>query len=539
MIYSSGSHQRLEPRDQISAIRSTTSWCDNQGLFLATALFLAALSGCGPGNQPNLGPTGSAKVSLNLTLSQKAAAVQNHQSGFWATVRRWLLPTEAWAVSTADVSKIQIQVTAPDLPFPVTTEEETSGKRSGDVITFNLDVPVGSNRTIIATCLNTQGQPICQGRSDPLTLTAGQATTVDILLSESVPFVTSVSPANGATNVGFGSTIQITFSTPMVASTINTQTFIVGNSESSALVPSSVTCNTPCTIATLTPSSPLSPDTSFTIAIREGITDATGNPLFFSASGPGVSVPTTFTTGSIPRIGTVAGTVTRATDGQPLINASVRIGTTDIQSNTDESGSFTLNSVPVGQQTVVATLAGFTANSVLANVREGETTIVGISLNPVVSSEQIRIILNWGATPLDLDAHLLVPSSPPFHIFFPDSQRGTLLTSPYAELDHDDTSGFGPETITIAAPISPPPPRFSGTYCYFVHNFLNDAPLTSSEASVQVLNGNSEIARYNMPTQGAGRDWEVFRLDGATGAITTVNRISDGACGLPSSNNSD
>jgi hypothetical protein len=528
MIYGTGSHHRLEPRDQVSPICSTTSGRGNQGLFLVTVLFLAMLSGCGSEQPSTLGPSGSAQVNLNITVPQKVTAVQNRKITFWATIRQWFLPTEAWALSAADVSTIQVQVTAPDL-IPLITEKQVSNPQSGEIITLELDVPAGSNRTFTVTCLTRQRQSICHGRSDPHTLTAGQATTVDILLAESVPLVTSVSPANGATNVGIRSAIQITFSTPMAAATIGTQTVMVRVLDSTVFVPSSVTCNNPCTIATLTPSAPLTSGTSYTIMLGEGITDTEGNPLFFSPNGPGVSVPTTFTTGSIRGVGTVTGSVSRATDGQPIANSLVRIDSADIQDDTDQLGSFTLNNVPVGPQTVVATAVGFTTNSVPVTVREGQSSQVRISLNPAVSTDQISVILNWGVTPRDLDAHLLVPSPSPFEISF--RNRGDLLTSPFAQLDYDHTAGFGPETITIAAPSSSPPPRFPGTYCYFVRNYLNDAALTSSGASVQVLNGNREIARFTIPTQGDGRVWEVFSLDGTTGAITTINRIADRACG--------
>src|SRR5205085_82209 len=112
--------------------------------------------------------------------------------------------------------------------------------------------------------------------------------------------------------------------------------------------------------------------------------------------------------------------------------------------------------------------------------------------------------------------------------------KGDLTASPFALLDHDDVTAFGPETITIAAPSSEPPPRFAGTYCYFVHNFSAEQPLTSSLASVQVVNGDTEIARFTVPTTGTGSDWEIFTLDGATGTITPVEgsngRITTSAC---------
>ena len=230
---------------------------------------------------------------------------------------------------------------------------------------------------------------------------------------------------------------------------------------------------------------------------------------------------------------TVTGTVTHALNGSPIASASVRVVNTSLQTSTDANGRFTLNDVPQGSRTIEAIAIGFVTNSVPVNIVGGQTQAVSISLSPIVSfPDQIRIILNWGAVPLDLDSHLCVPSTPPFEIYY--DNKGRLDASPFALLDIDDTTGFGPETVTISAPSPSPPPRFAGTYRYFVRNFSRTPPLTTSDAFVQVLNSNTEIARFTVPTTGTGLDWEVFTLDGVTGTITPVEgtngRITTATC---------
>lgn len=77
-------------------------------------------------------------------------------------------------------------------------------------------------------------------------------------------------------------------------------------------------------------------------------------------------------------------------------------------------GKFTINDIPEGSRIVAATATDFTENSVPVSVLAGKTQTVNISLDPVGGfPNQIKIILNWAPTPLDLDAHLLVPSTPP------------------------------------------------------------------------------------------------------------------------------
>ena len=461
---------------------------------------------------------------------------------FLATIQSWLPSvTGAWAFTTADLTALTVEVTGPGIPSPITKRVELVDPKPQQAIPVVLDVPVGPDRVFTVSGLEEKGSSISMGQSSPTPLVAGQPATVDIALV-ALPFVTSVLPANSATDVAPSSQIQITFSKPMDANTITSETFKLQNSTGGVLG-SRVSCNTPCTIATLTPLSPLAFDTSFTIVLGQGITDTTVPPLTLILTGAGVvPFPTTFTTSRStpqPTTGTVTGTVTNATNGSAIERASVRIVNTNLQKPTDTMGKFTINDIPEGSRIVAATATDFTENSVPVSVLAGKTQTVNISLDPVGGPpNQIKIILNWAPTPLDLDAHLLVPSTPRFEIFWRPSNNGTLEASPFATLDIDVISGGGPEKITISAPSAVPPPRFSGTYCYFVHNysgeFFGDEPLTSSRASVQVKNGDIEIARFTVPNTGTGLDWEVFTLDGATGRITPVQgsngRITNTAC---------
>jgi hypothetical protein len=97
------------------------------------------------------------------------------------------------------------------------------------------------------------------------------------------------------------------------------------------------------------------------------------------------------------------------------------------------------------------------------------------------------------------------------------ASRGSATSPPFATLDIDVTSGFGPETITIER-------LLPGQYTYAVHNFSNEAPLSASGAQVQVFSPTGVVATFSVPA-GSGRWWTVFTLDGTTGAITPVNTI--------------
>jgi predicted small lipoprotein YifL len=89
------------------------------------------------------------------------------------------------------------------------------------------------------------------------------------------PTVISVIPANGAQNIPINSSVIITFSEAMDASTINGQTIILsaGNSNVQGVVTySGVT-------AIFKPTSNLNPKTIYTVAVEAGVKDAAGNAM--------------------------------------------------------------------------------------------------------------------------------------------------------------------------------------------------------------------------------------------------------------------
>jgi methionine-rich copper-binding protein CopC len=98
-------------------------------------------------------------------------------------------------------------------------------------------------------------------------------------LDATPPTVTSVVPANGATNVAPNATVQVTFSEPMDASTITTTNIVLRNTGTSAVVPATVTYNAATNVATLTPNGPLSNSTGYTLTVTTGVKDAAGNAL--------------------------------------------------------------------------------------------------------------------------------------------------------------------------------------------------------------------------------------------------------------------
>ena len=125
------------------------------------------------------------------------------------------------------------------------------------------------------------------------------------------------------------------------------------------------------------------------------------------------------------------------------------------------------------------------------------------AISPVMTSlDGMRIVLNWGANPLDLDSHLVFSNN---HVYF-NEKNGD-----HANLDVDDTTSYGPETITITQK------KEGQRYIYAVHNFSEKSntqsmSLSKSAAKVFVYVGQTLIKTYYVPNNQVGNMWAVFAV---------------------------
>jgi hypothetical protein len=94
----------------------------------------------------------------------------------------------------------------------------------------------------------------------------------DDTVDPSAPTVTATSPANNATNVARNNVIEVSFSTSMDPTTINSSTIMV--KQGSTIVPGTVTYDG--ILATFTPSTSLSAETEYTLIISTGAKSMTG-----------------------------------------------------------------------------------------------------------------------------------------------------------------------------------------------------------------------------------------------------------------------
>lgn len=138
-----------------------------------------------------------------------------------------------------------------------------------------------------------------------------------------------------------------------------------------------------------------------------------------------------------------------------------------------------------------------------------------------LADSKLRIVLTWGESPSDLDSHLVGPTADgsKFHVYYSNKTYGSE-----ADLDVDDTSSYGPETVTIH--------KFNeGIYTYAIHDYTNrsstySTAMANSGAQVKVYRGAVLLATYNVPSNKDGTLWTVFTYDSATGQFTTVNTMT-------------
>ncbi|NDJ57933.1 tetratricopeptide repeat protein [Enterobacteriaceae bacterium 4M9] len=189
-----------------------------------------------------------------------------------------------------------------------------------------------------------------------------------------------------------------------------------------------------------------------------------------------------------------------------------RNGESSISATTDAQGKVVLNGAFADD-----------SNTLLLVKKPGYSNLVvkcpcdGLSyaLSPVMSGlDSMRVVLTWGATPDDLDSHMVYPGN---HIYYAHKEGSK------GNLDVDDTDSYGPETVTLTE-------RQNGqSYVYAIHNFSErmspqSTSLSGSGAKVFVYVGESLVRTYYVPTQQAGNLWTVFKVTPA-GEFVDINRV--------------
>lgn len=227
--------------------------------------------------------------------------------------------------------------------------------------------------------------------------------------------------------------------------------------------------------------------------------------------------------------GSASGIIRNALTGEGISDVAIKVrknwnatsGEVILASATTYGGNYALN-LPLGNYTLELSADGYITNYLNIIVQPGNTDNQNGTINPIVTGGDFRIVLTWGASPEDLDSHLVgrYENGNYYHVYFSD-KNAYYNGENICNLDVDDTSSYGPETITLKADSVYP-------YYYYVYNWSNEANLCYSNAQVKVYQGDTLLATYNIPQNGStGRYWNVFAI--VDGTIITYNTITASA----------
>jgi len=204
-------------------------------------------------------------------------------------------------------------------------------------------------------------------------------------------------------------------------------------------------------------------------------------------------------------------------------NSSARrlVASPDFITTTGETGGYEITGMPTGTATrTVRDSGSFDKTTQGIEIDEGNNELNPATLPNGVQGGDLRIVLSWGQTPKDLDAHLEGPGSSGerYHAYWNGLSVGN------AQLNRDDTDGIGPETITISGI-----ENRDGLYRYSVQNYSDrtpsgDAGIASSPAEVEIYDSDGLIKSYAAPPAGSeeGDTWRVFEVL-ATGGTLSID----------------
>ncbi|MEX1664562.1 carboxypeptidase regulatory-like domain-containing protein [Zhongshania arctica] len=229
-------------------------------------------------------------------------------------------------------------------------------------------------------------------------------------------------------------------------------------------------------------------------------------------------------------------------DGERLANVRITSSGIDYtgtsQAATNSLGVFTIPVRSNSSMTIRGQRGGDITSTRAITTNDSDLDISNACLATITLGEQrpISIQLTWGEFPDDLDSWLYLPEGG----FISYQNSGSLESLPFANLDVDDTSSYGPEVVTVLRPRV-------GRYRYFVHNYSSSRPgIAASPARIELTTPSG--TRVFVPPAGEvpaeTNYWTVFDLLVAADCSVTVVPASSPAYSefppeLPENDSSD
>lgn len=235
------------------------------------------------------------------------------------------------------------------------------------------------------------------------------------------------------------------------------------------------------------------------------------------------------------------GEIKSATTGNPLSDVTIKFrknhGTqsgpyvqnengTDLTLQTSSDGRYYTSALDYGYYTLEASKEGYVTGYKNILVSNSDTISMGqdVVLSPIgsIGSSQYRVVLTWDENPRDLDSHVegKLENGSSFHVYYGHKSQydGEIEV---CNLDVDDTTSYGPETITLNTTPDAP-------YYYYIKRYAGSGTVGTSGAQINVYQGENLVATFNVPTdQGDGDYWNVFAI--VNGELIAKNTITSSA----------
>jgi hypothetical protein len=189
------------------------------------------------------------------------------------------------------------------------------------------------------------------------------------------------------------------------------------------------------------------------------------------------------------------------------------------QVTTNSAGLFTVTGRPSSRLLISGRKGAFLTNATSVDVGAVATFNITTCLT-LPSSNGATMRLTWGATPSDIDSHLRTPDGS--HVFY--ASKGSLITAPFASLDVDDVTAFGPEVTTVRRPRV-------GIYRFYLHNYSRisnpSAPgMTQSPTRLELNYLGRAVVFTPPPAEGSVQWWHLFDLEIASNCTMTLYRYN-------------
>ncbi len=184
---------------------------------------------------------------------------------------------------------------------------------------------------------------------------------------------------------------------------------------------------------------------------------------------------------------------------KPISNADITLGNDTFKTNSDGKlifdapDSFIDTKMPMQVQK-----SGYITLTQRLPISVGTVWQKNFLLTKSIPLTSARFILSWGATPKDLDLHLVNKN---FHISFRKKSGAAYK----AKLNKDSMKGYGPETITLGKI------NKNEKYKLYVYNYSNEASLNQSSNVSIYLNGKLDRS-VNLPDNLRNRCVEIATI---------------------------